>query len=399
MTLKSLLIPLLLLAGPLTLASQNLDALRNEIRQAEEEIRMTNELLNKTQKNQKSTTQQLNLIRNKIQNRKTILSNLEQQTGMLSQNITTKSGTIQSLEQEVARHRSEYAAMVRDAYKNYLLNNFVLFLFDARNFNDVTRRIAYMRRYNRLRERKVAAIDSLSQNLHQEVTSLQSQKEELDKVRRTRGEELNALSKDEGQYRNTADQLKKEAGKLSSTIQSRKNRIAQLQQQIRRIIAEESKKSNTRPKNTQQREYDTKLTGAFDQNRGKLPYPVRGVIIDRYGIHPHASIKGLTVNNTGVDIAAEQGAEVRAVFEGEVSQIFAVPGMNNGVILRHGTYFTVYGNLVSITIKAGDKVSLGQPIGRLGATEGDDESTLHFEVWKEGSPNPSNLNPEQWLRR
>ena len=162
MTRTRLLLTLLFALATLSVPAQQLESLREEIRQAEEEIKMTNQLLSKTQKNQQTTDRQLNLIRNKIRNRKNIISNLEKQSGLIENNIGAKNTTIRSLEQDLNRLRQEYAAMVYDSYKNYKLNNFMLFLFASRDFNDATLRIAYMHRYNRMREQKAADIDSVS---------------------------------------------------------------------------------------------------------------------------------------------------------------------------------------------------------------------------------------------
>ena len=119
------------------------------------------------------------------------------------------------------------------------------------------------------------------------------------------------------------------------------------------------------------------------------------MIVDRYGVHPHATQKGLMVNNKGVNIASGSGAEVRAVFEGDITQIVFVQGLNNTVIIRHGNYLTTYSNLASVNVKTGDKVTLNQVIGRLSNSDNSDDCVLHFEIWKE----TENLNPEQWLRR
>ena len=377
-----------------------LESLREEIRQAEEEIKMTNQLLSKTQKNQQTTDRQLNLIRNKIRNRKNIISNLEKQSGLIENNIGAKNTTIRSLEQDLNRLRQEYAAMVYDSYKNYKLNNFMLFLFASRDFNDATLRIAYMHRYNRMREQKAAEIDSVSASVGREISSLQSQKEELDKVRRSRNEELTSLDKDETQYRTSSQKLQQEAGKLNSIIKANRKRIEQMQKQIRQIIAEESRKNKAKPQTSEQREFDVKLSGQFEQNTGKLPYPVRGVIVNNYGLHSHTAIKGVVEKNQGVDIAAEPGAEVRAVFEGEVSQVLLNQWTNKVVLLRHGNYLTLYSNLASVNVKVGDRVTLNQPIGRIASSEDSNDCTLHFEVWKlDAQNNPVNLNPEKWLRR
>ena len=400
MTRTRLLLTLLFALATLSVPAQQLESLREEIRQAEEEIKMTNQLLSKTQKNQQTTDRQLNLIRNKIRNRKNIISNLEKQSGLIENNIGAKNTTIRSLEQDLNRLRQEYAAMVYDSYKNYKLNNFMLFLFASRYFNDATLRIAYMHRYNRMREQKAAEIDSVSASVGREISSLQSQKEELDKVRRSRNEELTSLDKDETQYRTSSQKLQQEAGKLNSIIKANRKRIEQMQKQIRQIIAEESRKNKAKPQTSEQREFDVKLSGQFEQNTGKLPYPVRGVIVNNYGLHSHTAIKGVVEKNQGVDIAAEPGAEVRAVFEGEVSQVLLNQWTNKVVLLRHGNYLTLYSNLASVNVKVGDRVTLNQPIGRIASSEDSNDCTLHFEVWKlDAQNNPVNLNPEKWLRR
>ena len=400
MTRTRLLLTLLFALATLSVPAQQLESLREEIRQAEEEIKMTNQLLSKTQKNQQTTDRQLNLIRIKIRNRKNIISNLEKQSGLIENNIGAKNTTIRSLEQDLNRLRQEYAAMVYDSYKNYKLNNFMLFLFASRDFNDATLRIAYMHRYNRMREQKAAEIDSVSASVGREISSLQSQKEELDKVRRSRNEELTSLDKDETQYRTSSQKLQQEAGKLNSIIKANRKRIEQMQKQIRQIIAEESRKNKAKPQTSEQREFDVKLSGQFEQNTGKLPYPVRGVIVNNYGLHSHTAIKGVVEKNQGVDIAAEPGAEVRAVFEGEVSQVLLNQWTNKVVLLRHGNYLTLYSNLASVNVKVGDRVTLNQPIGRIASSEDSNDCTLHFEVWKlDAQNNPVNLNPEKWLRR
>ena len=337
---------------------QTLESLREDIKRAEREISITNDLLSKTRKNQQSADKELKLIRNKIRNRRNIISNLEQQAGLLNRNIDEKGSTIASLEQDLARLRKEYGEMVYSAYKNYKLNSFLVFLFSSKDFNDATRRIAYMRRYNRMREQKAARIDSTAASLGREVTDLQNKKSELDKVYQSRNRELASLGKDETQYKASSEKFRNEASRLASTIKQNKKKIEQLQQRIQRLIEAESRKHKAQPRSAAQNEYIAKLSGQFDQNRGKLPYPVRGVIVDGYGKHAHAVRQSVTVNNTGINIAAEAGAPVKAVFEGEVSVVFFVPGMNNAVMIRHGDYVTVYANLEAVGVKTGDRVTL-----------------------------------------
>ncbi|MEQ3030802.1 murein hydrolase activator EnvC family protein [Alistipes indistinctus] len=393
-----LLLILAALFCALNLAAQNqsLDALRDEIRRAEEEIRATNELLAKTKKDKQVTQNQLKLIQNRIRNRKQIIANLEKQTQVINGDIGTKNDTVHAMQNELTQLRKEYADMVYAAYKNYKLNNFLVFLFASKDFNDATRRISYMRRYNRMRQQKAEQIKSVADSLHVQIGELENRKAELTKVRDTRTQEVSSLGKDEKQYQSSLSEINTKSGKLSSEIRKKQSQINKLQQRIQAIIAEEARKNRATPKSAAQEEYIANLSGRFDQNKGLLPYPVRGgVIVDRYGVHPHATQKGLMVNNKGVNIASGSGAEVRAVFEGDITQIVFVQGLNNTVIIRHGNYLTTYSNLASVNVKTGDKVTLNQVIGRLSNSDNSDDCVLHFEIWKE----TENLNPEQWLRR
>ena len=393
-----LLLILAALFCALNLAAQNqsLDALRDEIRRAEEEIRATNELLAKTKKDKQVTQNQLKLIQNRIRNRKQIIANLEKQTQVINGDIGTKNDTVHAMQNELTQLRKEYADMVYAAYKNYKLNNFLVFLFASKDFNDATRRISYMRRYNRMRQQKAEQIKSVADSLHVQIGELENRKAELTKVRDTRTQEVSSLGKDEKQYQSSLSEINTKSGKLSSEIRKKQSQINKLQQRIQAIIAEEARKNRATPKSAAQEEYIANLSGRFDQNKGLLPYPVRGgVIVDRYGVHPHATQKGLMVNNKGVNIASGSGAEVRAVFEGDITQIVFVQGLNNTVIIRHGNYLTTYSNLASVNVKSGDKVTLIHVIGRLSNSDDSDDCVLHFEIWKD----TENLNPEQWLRR
>ncbi len=385
-----------LVLGAGNVAAQNIESLREQIRRAEEEIRINTQLLNKTRKDQQMTQSQLKLIQSRIRNRKNIISSLEKQIDLINNDISGKNDTVKILTAQLDKLKADYAAMIYSAYKNYKLNNFLVFLFASKDFNDATRRIAFMRRYNHMREVKAAEIDSVSKYLSNEISALDTQRAQLDQTRNSRTKELASLGKDESQYRGAVTQLKAKESKISRELRTKKAQIERAQQQIQRIIAEEARKSKTTPRSAAQKQADFELSGRFDQNMGRLPYPIRGgVIIDRHGIHTHPTQKGLTINNKGVNIAGERGAAVHCVFEGTVSRIFFFQGLNNNVMVRHGNFITVYSNLASVQVKTGDKVTTGQIIGHIPDSDNDDDCMLHFEIWKE----TQNLNPESWLRR
>ena len=137
------------------------------------------------------------------------------------------------------------------------------------------------------------------------------------------------------------------------------------------------------------------VAGNFEKNKGKLPLPVeKGFISGHYGIQPHPFLDKVQVNNKGTYIQTPAGSDARAIFEGEVTQCFSVPGSNNSVIIKHGNYRTVYSNLTTLYVKAGDKVSTKQKIGKVFTDkENDNKTELYIMVYKDTEIQ----NPETWL--
>ena len=322
----------------------SIQALNEQIARAEEEIRRNEALLSKIKGERAVTQNELKLIVSRISNRQSIVSSLNQQIAICERDIAAKNKEITETNRRIEVLKKEYADMIYAAYKNYLLNNSMAFLFASRDFGEMTLRINYMKRYNRMREAKASELDSLSAVLQDEVKRLDAQLAQLETSRSNRDKELQTLRADEQTY----------------------------------------KKNSSR------------LAADFEQNEGKFPYPVSdGVIIDRFGKHPHPTQRGLTIDNKGVNIAGEKGAPVRCIFEGTVSRVVFIKGLNNCVMVNHGNYYTVYSNLESVSVKANDAVGRNQVIGNLPSTANNDDWYLHFELWK----GTTFLNPEKWLSR
>ena len=163
-------------------------------------------------------------------------------------------------------------------------------------------------------------------------------------------------------------------------------------------IQEKAPDTKTQPATPTVKERFEALTGSFESNRGKLPFPVKGnsTIVKKFGRQKHPRLPKVETNNPGIDIEASKGATVHAVFDGEVSQIFKLAGYNNVIVLRHGDYVTVYANIATLDVKKGDHVKTGQQLGKLYVDHADgDRSILHFELRRE----KEKKDPEMWLRR
>ena len=140
------------------------------------------------------------------------------------------------------------------------------------------------------------------------------------------------------------------------------------------------------------------LASSFEQNKGRLPAPIRGSysILRTFGVHQHSEHSRVQVNSSGVDFGLNGDSRAYAVFSGVVSRVFLIPGYGTAVILRHGNYLTVYANLSSVAVATGARVATGQSLGSVGASpDGSAGRLLHFQLWHERTK----LNPLAWIKR
>lgn len=203
-------------------------------------------------------------------------------------------------------------------------------------------------------------------------------------------DEIKTLKKDQDLYNVKLRQLKNNESKLRKQIESENKRSKEIISKINELIEEEArKKTNLSPKSTE----GIKLSNDFAKNYGKLPHPVANAfVVTNFGESNHPVLKGVKVKNNGVDFACKNGSEIHSVFNGEVKKVFNLPMNGIAVIIRHGSYLSVYSNLSNVYVKVGDKVSSEQAIGKIVSND-NSSSILHFEIWNEKSPE----NPLLWI--
>lgn len=394
---RFLAVMLCLLLGAFTLPAQQpvtIEELNEFISQLEDEIKRNEELLKKIAGDKKTTQQEIRLIRNRISDRQTLVKSLDSQIKLLEKDIAAKNRTINQLDKDGEKLKKEYGDMVYAAYKNYKMNNAMAFIFTSKDFNDMTRRMDYMRRYNRMREQKAAEIDSMSKQHSKELATLNTRRQQLENSRARNSRELNALKKDETTYNTKRNALAKEESKVSQTIKRQEEEKKKAQAQLQKVLEEEARKNAAKNRSEAELKAMAAMSAEFEKNRGKLPWPLpEGAVVDRFGTHTHPTQKNLKIENNGINIAGEKGAKVRCVFNGQVAQVVFIKGMNNCVIVNHGNYYTVYANLADVSVKAGDKVSTAQNIGAIPASGDSDDHFLHFEICKDRTY----VDPEKWL--
>lgn len=374
-------------------SGQTIDELNAQIRRAEKEIAKNEKLLKEVTASKKSNQTEIKLLQVKINNREKVVSSLGKQINLISKDINTKQSDIESMQGELTRLKEEYAEMVRVAYKNRLLGSPLHFVFSSEDITTATHRLGLLSRYNKALERRAEQIVTKTSEVEEQVASLTEKQNSLNNTRSEHQKTLKTLDKEKKQLANAGKKLANDEKKISKELKKRREAKKKAQQTLQKIIDEETRKTKRKMTDAERRAV-TALNGRFDQNKGKMLMPVNGgVIIERFGKHQHPTQRHITVVNKGVNIAAPKGSEVFAVFEGEVARVMFISGLNNCVMLRHGDYFTIYSNLATVSVKAGDQVGTNTKLGTISAGDNPDDYQLHFEVWF----HTINQDPELWL--
>ena len=199
--------------------------------------------------------------------------------------------------------------------------------------------------------------------------------------------EAEAAARKSAEERAMAEEAAREARKVREETE---RRAAEEAKEREREVAEAKKAKEEVPKMTLASE-DRRISGNFESNRGRLPMPVAGSyrIVSHFGQYNVEGLKNVRLDNKGINILGNPGAAVRSIFDGEVSAVFSLGG-TTGVMVRHGSYISVYCNLGSVSVRKGQRVSARQTIGTVGR-----DNILQFQLRRERSK----LNTESWLGR
>ncbi len=395
--------------------STRVKQLEAQRKKALEEIEVTNQLLKEANQSAKNSLNRLNLLSQQIVSRKKIINLLTQEVGELDKQITASRKEINNLERELQGKRTNYGKSIQSLHKRRSSQDKLLFILSADNFAQSMRRMRYLREYANWQKDQANEIVAKQDEIKQKQAELEQTRSEKNSLLSTREEENQKLRAEESNQKAEVKQLNRKQQQLKKELRQKQQRANALNRQIEKQIAEEIARANAESKKKtggkaseqKERVADTKggyamtkeekkLSTNFEGNKGRLPFPVTGryTIVGYFGEQQHQELKYVRTNNSGIDIQTTPGADARAVFNGEVTRVFVVPGYNNSIIIRHGNYLTVYSNLSQVYVKAGDKVTTRQAIGKIFSdTEDGNATILHFQLWKE----KTKLNPAPWL--
>ena len=336
----------------------------------------------------------MNLLSKQILSRKKVISLLNQELDEIEKDILNIQGQLRTLKRELGDKQTNYGKSMRGLYKRHSSQDKLLFILSAESFSQSMRRMRYLREYADWQKRQANDIVEKQAEISRKQAEMEKTRAEKRVLLGTRQEESKKLESEEASQKEEVQLLNKRQKDLKADLQKKRRQAEALNRQIEKQIAEEI--ALPMFGTILHRAMEKQLSDNFANNRGRLPYPVAGrhTIVSTFGEQQHQELKYVRTSNSGIDIQTSPGADARAVFNGEVTRVFVVPGYNNSVIVRHGNYLTVYSNLSQVYVKAGDRVSTRQAIGRIYSDPEDGNSTiLHFQLWKE----KTKLNPQPWL--
>jgi septal ring factor EnvC (AmiA/AmiB activator) len=442
-----LLLIICFLSG-LSAIAQTREELQKRKQDIERELEDLTRQYAETQSNKKTSLKQLALIKKKINARQDLVNDINREVRQLDETIYLNERDIYRLKKELDTLKVKYAKSIVFAYKNRSSYEYLNFLFSAGSFNDAIKRITYLKSYRQNRETQANAIAKSEQLLTDKVNTLSINKKERLSSLQVQSKQLLVLQDDKKEQDKVVNQLKGKEKELSAQIKEREKQrqkvLLAVNAVIRREIEEARKRDEakrlkaiedqkkaaaaskpndvvaknntpTKPvKKINDNEPSTGMTSVvkdrtysplestpegmemslnFENNRGRLPWPVsNGIITIDFGVTNMEGTK-LAQRSDGIEISVPIGSNVRCVADGEV--VYAAEAAGELiVIVKHGKYFTGYKNLSSLNVSRDQSVKAGSVLGKSG-TSIDGEGAILFMIMNDKSV-PQ--NPKPWLK-
>lgn len=393
----------------------------------QKQIAESESLLQTTTKNVGSQLKGLAALTGQIEERKRYILAINSDMDAIDRELVSLERQLNQLQKELKDKKTKYAASVNYLYRNHTIQDKLLFIFSAQTLEQTYRRLRYVREYASYQRMQGEEIQKKQKQINNKRAELSEARKTKENLLKERENEKTTLERQEKEQKALVDSLRKKQRSLQSEINKKRKEANQLNARIDRLIAEEIEKARKRAEEEAQREAaarkkaektespsaakpkakpleaytmnkaDRELSGSFASNRGKLPVPVTGpyIITSHYGEYTVPGLRGVKLDNKGIDIQAKPGAQARAVFNGKVAAVFQLNGLFN-ILVRHGAYISVYCNLSTASVKADDTVKTGQTLGTIFSDGADGGRTvLHFQLRRE----KEKLNPEPWLNR
>lgn len=380
-----------LLCYSFTVFSQSIEELNSRRKSIEENISKLSNLIEETSKTKSLTVNNLKLIENRIKLKNDLIKQIDNEIEYLNSKIIINQLQIDSLEVEIKMRREELAFILKTKFRNRDKVELIMFILSSQSFNQAYTRVKFYKNLINYQERRIDELKVIMSAIYTSKLNLQNNQKHLKLKQIEKESELNKLLQESKIFNQKVVDIKKQEKLLLSDLKKERSKADAISTQIKKIIEEEAKRKLKNDKKSN--DINLVLSKQFKDNFGKLPPPVKdGVVTAPYGESNHPYLKGVKIKNNGIDITVSKNSNVYCIFDGEVRKIFNVPLSGLAVIIRHGSFLTVYSNLTNLDVKVGDMVKTNQKIGEISKFD-DKVGILHFEVWNERNSE----NPISWI--
>jgi septal ring factor EnvC (AmiA/AmiB activator) len=377
---------------PFLIQGQSKENLRERIERNEKEIQVANEILNETKTSKKNTINELYVLQKRIDLRNELIANLNNQIENIDQQIAVNREAVKKLQTDLEQLKQQYARIINAAYKHHKGFSKLMFLLSSESFHQAYKRYKYLNQFAKYRRNQAEKIEAKTEKLRYKIKEFENLRENKQEILAQKTSEKYKLKYETRSVRGKIQDLKAKEEQVRQDIARKKKVIAQLENEIQKIIEEERRKTKAWKNLSAEH---AELSASFEKNKGTLPWPIsNGIITREFGQNNHPVLKGIQLNNNGVDISATENSRVRSIFNGVARKVVSIPGANLTVIIRHGNYLTVYSNLVDVNVEPGQRIATGEVIGQVYNDQTRNENVLHLEIYHENQK----LNPEEWLK-
>lgn len=377
-----------LTAGSVSFA-QNLEESQKRRQEIEKEISLLKRQMGEASSRADEALSAIALIQAQKVSRQKLIAESDRTIATYDAQIKSLQGEINRQQEELDTLQAHYARLVRGAYINRDVKIWYMYIVGSENVTQAFRRFGYFKSLASQMKSQATEIEEVQASLNEKKASMLSLRSDARKVRNGRAAELEDLKKDESRQKTLVSKLRKDTKAFKASLSVKLKEKQAIDRQISAMLSKATGKQKT-GKGKKADEIDYVLAKSFEANKGKLPWPVSGPVVEHFGAYQNKELK-LSLFNNGINIACESESVAKAVFDGVVSNIMIAPGYGQCILVQHGNYYTTYCKIKMAFVRPGDKVTTGQVLGEIATIMG--RTQLYFLIWKKNY-----LDPEQWLR-
>tara|TARA_B110001454_G_scaffold88503_1_gene84662 strand:- start:1117 stop:2328 length:1212 start_codon:yes stop_codon:yes gene_type:complete len=383
------------LLGDGILFAQSKEDLERKRQEITSDINQIEKLIDNSLNKKRALLTNLENLKFKIDLQKKLIMNINNQLNIIIDEIERNNTELNKLLTKQKKVKEDYASMVLKSYKHKSKLNRIIFVFSANNFTQAYKRLQYYKQYIKYKDKQIKQIKlttTLVDNVLEELDEQKNQKKNL--ILANEKIKIN-LDKEDLMQKDMIVEIRSDEKRFTNQIRIKQKQAQDIDKQIEMIIAEATAKVKNKGLPEFNLTAEAKLISKkFNENKGKLPWPVeKGIVILKYGKQPHPIVRTTTIQSNGVRILTSQNQEVRAIFDGKVYSIIISKNGSHAILVQHGNFFSVYKNLSEIYVKKGETIETKQVIGKLITNKSSGQTILNFSVFKDGVTQ----NPSVWI--